>query len=155
MAGIAEDAEGNLWFACGPQSSRTDASGGLCRFDGKSFVNFTAHDGLASDTLTDLHHDADGNLWLATTEGVVRFSPQSLMTYGLPDGLDEGYVADMAATSDGNTWFIVRDKLSRFDGTRWFKATAEQGVGASSLQCLLVDTNGMLLVGGANGGGGL
>ena len=53
----------------------------------------------------------------------------------------------MAATSEGNTWFIVGDKLSRFDGTRWFKATAEQGVGGSSLQCLLVDTNGTLLVG--------
>ena len=155
VAGIAEDAEGNLWFACGPLNRPDNANGGLCRFDGKSFVNFTVHDGLASDTLTDLHHDADGNLWLATTEGVVRFSPQSLMTYGLPDGLDEGYVAAMAATADGNTWFIIGDqlgdKLSRFDGTRWFKATAEQGVGGSSLNSLLVDTNGTLLVGGANG----
>ena len=150
VAGIAEDGGGNLWFACGPADKPGSVSGGLCRFDGKSFVSFTTYDGLASDTLTGLHHDADDNLWLGTTEGVVRFSPQSLINYGPADGLDEGDVQNIATTSDGNTWFTIGGKLSRFDSNRWFKATAEQGVVGSFINCLLVDTNRNLLVGADN-----
>src|ERR1019366_2740649 len=95
-------------------------------------------------------HDADDNLWLGTTEGVVHFSPQSLINYGAADGLDEGDVQNIATTSDGNTWFTIGGKLSRFDSNRWFKATAEQGVVGSFINCLLVDTNGNLLVGAEN-----
>ena len=83
--------------------------------------------------------------------GVFRFSPQPLTTYGPADGLDEGMVTAVSATSDGNVWFIIGEKLSRFDGTHWAKVTAEQGVGESYLSCLMVETNGTLLVGEGNG----
>ena len=72
---------------------------------------------------------------------------ESLIAYGPADGLDEGFVQDIVATSDGNTWFNIGGKVSRFDGTRWFKATAEQGVLGSYINVLFVDTNGTLLVG--------
>jgi signal transduction histidine kinase/CheY-like chemotaxis protein/ligand-binding sensor domain-containing protein len=150
VVGIAQDAGGNLWFACGPQNSSDKTAGGLCRFDGKSFVNFTTEDGLPSDTVSALHLDADGSLWLTSDEGVTRFNPDSLVAYGPADGLDAGPVAAIAATSDGNTWFSIGGKLSRFDGSRWYKVTAEQGVGGSDVNGLVVDTNGNLLVGADN-----
>src|SRR5664279_3766898 len=97
-----------------------------------------------------LHLDADGSLWLSTDQGVIRFTPNSLVAYGPADGLDPGAALNIAATSDGNTWFNIGGQLSRFDGSRWFKATAEQGVVGSFINCLLVDTNGNLLVGADN-----
>jgi signal transduction histidine kinase/ligand-binding sensor domain-containing protein len=151
VVGIAEDAEGNLWLACGPQNRSDPAVGGLCWFDGKSFVHFTANDGLPCDTLSALHLAADESLWLASRQGAMRFSPNLLVAYGAADGLDAGVVLKIAATSDGNTWFNIGGKLSRFDGNRWFKATAEQGVVGSYVSALLVDTNGNLLVGDLSG----
>jgi signal transduction histidine kinase/DNA-binding response OmpR family regulator/ligand-binding sensor domain-containing protein/protocatechuate 3,4-dioxygenase beta subunit len=148
VVGIAEDAGGNLWFACGPAQSSEKEDGGLTRFDGKSFVNFTTKDGLPGDTMSALHLDADGGLWLSTDQGAIRFSPNSLVAYGPADGLDQGAVDAIAETSDENIWFSIDGRLSRFDGSRWFKATAEQGVVGSYINCLLVDTNGNLLVGG-------
>ena len=146
VVGIAEDAGGNLWFACGPQSSSDKMTGGLSRFDGKSFVNFTTDDGLPSETVSALHLDSEGCLWLTSDEGVTRFNPGLLVAYGPTDGLDEGYVGGIAETSDGNTWFSIAGKLSRFDGDRWHKVTAEQGVEGSDVNGLLVDTNGNLLI---------
>ena len=138
VRGIAEDADGHLWFA---------TQGGLCRFDGTSFITFTTADGLPSDALSDLRPDGAGNLWIASSRGVVRFNPQSLVAYAAADGLDEGTVTDIAATRDGNTWFLIGNKLSRFDGERWFKVSAEQGVSGTSLTCLMVDSDGALRVG--------
>ncbi len=59
----------------------TTSGGGLCRLEsfknGKArFKNYTKTDGLPSDMLLKIQEDNNGNLWIATEEGLCRFSPE-------------------------------------------------------------------------------
>ncbi|MBI1928763.1 hypothetical protein HYR99_31520 [Candidatus Poribacteria bacterium] len=54
--------DGPLWFGT--------YAGGLSRFDGKQFVNFTEKDGLAHDRVSAIHHDPHGALWFGTVGGL-------------------------------------------------------------------------------------
>jgi len=148
---IREDADGVMWFSVSPGTwDGTPRPQGLVRYDGKSFIVFTRADGLEADTTEDLHIDTSGNIWLGTGNGVVRYDYKSVASFGVADGLDPGSVWDLASTADSNVWFMVGQspaRLSRFDGQRIIKMSAADGLSGSVPSSLLVDTNGVLLVG--------
>ena len=54
---------GNLWFGT--------SGGGACRYDGKSFTNFTTAQGLANNNVRSITEDKTGNLWFGTYGGGV------------------------------------------------------------------------------------
>ena len=63
---IIQDSHGFLWF-CSPA--------GLSRFDGQSFVNYGAQEGLFHEAVNDLLEDG-ATYWIATNGGgIVRFDP--------------------------------------------------------------------------------
>src|SRR4030095_9403715 len=71
---IAQDRSGAMWFAAGPLFSGGDPPPtGISRFDGKSFLNFTIVDGLASHQVPTLHVDEAGDVWAGTSIGVSRY----------------------------------------------------------------------------------
>jgi len=65
---IVRDSRGFIWFC---------TADGLSRFDGYSFTNFGADQGLPHSEVTDLLETREGEYWLATTGGLVRFNPKS------------------------------------------------------------------------------
>jgi len=150
VSGIAEDSQGHLWFACGPDQPAPNQHGGVCRYDGASFVTYSTADGLAGNAVQDLHLDTDDNLWVASTEGLSRLQPQAMLTYSPSDGLDAGPVRDIAFSADGNVWCIVGERVSRFDGRRWIKGTVEQGLGDTSPRSFFRDNDGTLFLTDAN-----
>jgi signal transduction histidine kinase/ligand-binding sensor domain-containing protein/CheY-like chemotaxis protein/protocatechuate 3,4-dioxygenase beta subunit len=151
---IGQDADGAMWFSASPADwNGTPQPKGLARYDAKSFIVFARPDGLAADTMSDLHLDANGDVWLATGNGVLRYDYKSVAGFGLADGVDAGSVWDLAATADSNVWFVVGQseaKLSRFDGTKIVKLSAVDGLAGSQPSVLSVDSDGALLVGDAN-----
>ena len=151
---LAQDRSGAMWFAAGPTFSGGDPPlTGISRYDGKSFINFTIPDGLASHVVSTLLFDEAGNLWAGTTIGVSRFDTESIATYGIADGLDKGAIDAVASTSDGNAWFLARPgKLSRHDGNRIVKVTQDDGLAGSQATTLYTDTDGSLLVGDGEAG---
>lgn len=56
---INEDREGHLWIGT------VDA--GVWRYDGKQLTNFTTKDGLASNSISTIFKDAQGELWFITS----------------------------------------------------------------------------------------
>jgi ligand-binding sensor domain-containing protein len=71
---IAEDDRGNLWFGT------IDA--GVWRYDGRSLTNFTAEDGLGSNTVRAIYKDKAGTLWFGTNgAGVRRFDGKSFVGF--------------------------------------------------------------------------
>jgi ligand-binding sensor domain-containing protein/signal transduction histidine kinase len=66
---IKADSRGFLWF-CSP--------GGLSRFDGYAFTNFTTEDGLPHLHINDFLESHDGKIWIATDAGLVRLNPKGL-----------------------------------------------------------------------------
>ena len=50
-----------MWFGT--------SGGGVSRYDGKEFVNFTTEDGLANNCVEAIHRARDGVIWFETDGG--------------------------------------------------------------------------------------
>ena len=75
---ITEDNKGNLWFS---------SNGGVSRYDGKSFTNYTTAQGLANDVVYWIAEDKTGNLWFATFGGgVSRYDGENFNNYTIAQG---------------------------------------------------------------------
>jgi ligand-binding sensor domain-containing protein/two-component sensor histidine kinase len=66
---IKQDSRGFLWFCM---------QGGLSRFDGYAFTNYTMNDGLPAPTTYDLIETSDGTIWISNNEGLVKFNPSGI-----------------------------------------------------------------------------
>src|SRR5690554_5057993 len=92
-----QDREGYLWIGTG---------GGVSRFDGLAFRNFTVLDGLPNNWVTDLAEDAAGRLWVATEAGIAvldRAAPEdgAFTAYTTADGLLDGRATALAPDAEG------------------------------------------------------
>jgi ligand-binding sensor domain-containing protein len=61
--GITEDNAGNLWFGTN--------GGGVSKYDGKAFTNYTYDQGLAHPLVISTFKDSKGHLWFGTGGGGV------------------------------------------------------------------------------------
>lgn len=78
--------------------------GGLARFDGKAWKNFTVKDGLPGNHVFMLHQDAQGQIWVGTNNGLARMAGEKFVTLSTQDGLFSNYVFSMASSVDGHRW---------------------------------------------------
>ena len=92
------DKDGIVW--CGTWG------GGLARFDGNTWRNYTTADGLPANHIFMLYLDPQGQLWIGTSKGLARFNKDddsfSVMTTS--DGLFADNVFSMASAPDGTMW---------------------------------------------------
>ncbi len=95
---LAVDSDGTVW--CGTWG------GGLARFDGKKWRNFTTADGLPANHVFMLHIDGEGQLWAGTNQGLARLNRDgkgfTVMT--TQDGLFADNVFSMTHAPDGTMW---------------------------------------------------
>jgi len=75
-----QDKAGNLWFGTTGE--------GVYRYDGKSFINFTAKDGLSSNTVSSILEDRTGNIWFGSDAGICRYDGKSIIA--VPIGMANG-----------------------------------------------------------------
>ncbi|HET6371344.1 MAG TPA: two-component regulator propeller domain-containing protein [Nitrospiria bacterium] len=90
--------------------------GGLSRFDGKRFRNYTTKDGLAGNVVNALALDRKGNLWVGTNNGVSRFDGKRFTNLTMRDGLFGNYVYSIAIDADGSKWFGTYGGVSHYTG---------------------------------------
>ncbi|HLG22484.1 MAG TPA: two-component regulator propeller domain-containing protein [Candidatus Manganitrophaceae bacterium] len=104
----AIDAKGIKWFGTW--------GGGLSRFDGKKFVNYTTADGLAGNIVNAIEIDRRGILWIGSNNGVSRFDGKEFKNFTMRDGLLGNYVYSIAIDPEGNKWFGTFGGVSRYGG---------------------------------------
>ncbi len=92
------DRQGVVW--CGTWG------GGLARFDGKTWRNFTTADGLPANHIFMLYLDPQGKLWAGTNRGLARLNDdgKSFTVMTTADGLYADNVFSMANAADGSLW---------------------------------------------------
>jgi len=96
IVALQVDRDGVVW--CGTWG------GGLARFDGKQWRNFTMADGLPGNHVFMLYSDDDGKLWIGTNNGLARYDGTVFETFTVDDGLFSNYVFSMTAAPDGALW---------------------------------------------------
>jgi len=79
--------------------------GGLSRFDGKRWVNYTTADGLPGNHVFMLHLDENGRLWVGTNNGLTRWQDGKFTkAMTMADGLFANNVFAMTTAADGSLW---------------------------------------------------
>ena len=80
---ILEDHSGNIWLGTeAGDMERREAIGGIWKYDGKTFKNFTTKDGLSNMSVFSGMVDKSGALWLGTRGmGLCRFDGTAFSNY--------------------------------------------------------------------------
>ena len=141
VTSIDETSDGMLWFAT--------SGGGVSRYDGVEFVNFTKEkDGLAHDTVYRLHETRDGMLWFATLGGgVSRYDGVSFVNFTTNDGLAHNWVFDIHETRDGMLWFATSGGgISRYDGEGFTTLPTQEGLMQTDVRHIYESADGVLLM---------
>ncbi len=137
------DKNGNLWFGA--------AGGGVSRYDGKSFTNFTTSQGLANNIVSSIIEDKTGHLWFGTRIGVSRYDGTSFTNYTTSQGLANNYVMSITEDKWGKLWFGTRIGLSCYDGTSFTNFTTAQGLANNVVYSITEDKGGKLWFGTEGG----
>jgi ligand-binding sensor domain-containing protein len=87
--------------------------GGLARFDGSRFRNFTVADGLPGNHVFMLHRDQKGRLWAGTNNGLARIDQGKFRVTTTAEGLFSNTVFSMATGEDGSLWVGSYGGLAR------------------------------------------
>ncbi|MCB1739779.1 MAG: regulator [Gammaproteobacteria bacterium] len=108
IVALVVDEQGVVW--CGTWG------GGLARFDGTSWRNYTMSDGLPANHVFMLERHPDGGLWVGTSKGLARFDGQRFETYTTSDGLYADNVFSLAADAKGTLWVGSYGGVARISG---------------------------------------
>ena len=87
--------------------------GGVSRFDGRQWRNYTVKDGLAGNIVYAITQDGQGVLWFGTENGVTRYDGRDWRSFRRQDGLLENNVYALAAASGGNLWVGTKRGVAR------------------------------------------
>ena len=139
---IFQDREGYLWFG---------ATGGVSRFDGQTFVNFTTKDGLAHNRVYSIFQDQEGYFWFGTTGGVSRFDGETFTNFTTKDGLPHDWVWSVSQDGAGNLWFGTWGGASRYDGQTFTTVNTENGLVDNRIASIFRDDAGNLWFGTLGG----
>lgn len=78
--------------------------GGVARYDGQGWTNYSAKDGLAGNIVYSIAQDRQGVFWFGTNRGLSRYDGRSWHNYGRADGLLEDNVYAIAVAPNGDIW---------------------------------------------------
>jgi PAS domain S-box-containing protein len=102
---MLRDRDGGLWVC--------PAGRGIVHIhQGRTDV-FSESDGLSGDDIYDLFEDREGNIWVATINGLDRFHELPVVTYSKKQGLSDIPWGGMLAAGDGSVWFATLNGLNR------------------------------------------
>ncbi len=117
VTSIKIDDNGILWIGTGKYYGIAGGSsfkGGLSRFDGTSWHNFTKKEnGFPSDNVFDIAIDSEGNKWLATSDGLVKHDGSTAVVYDvLNSGMPSYRVYCLEMDEEENLWIGTENGLA-------------------------------------------
>ncbi|MEN8121872.1 MAG: two-component regulator propeller domain-containing protein, partial [Bacteroidota bacterium] len=135
---ILEDRKGNIWFGTW--------EGGVSKYDGESFTNFTEKEGLSHNIVLSIIEDKNENLWFGTYGGgVSKYDGEKFIHYTEKEGLSKNFVYSIQEDKDGNLWFGTGGGgVSKYDGKSFIHYTKKEGLSSNYIYSIQEDKNGNL-----------
>ena len=132
-----------MWFA---------TWGGVSRYDGREFRNFTTKDGLVDNRVDVIYPDRDGSIWFGTFWGVSRYDGREFVNLTLKDGLVGRWVRSIYQDPDGAIWFGTGwGGVSRYDGKEFVRLTTRDGLADNAVCSIHRDPDGVMWFGTEGG----
>jgi ligand-binding sensor domain-containing protein/signal transduction histidine kinase len=104
---LLRDRDGGLWVG-------TTRRGLVHLHRGRTDL-FTTSDGLSAEDIYNIFEDREGNVWVATINGLDRFREFSVATLTMKQGLSNDLVFSVLADRDGSVWLANRGGLNRWN----------------------------------------
>src|SRR5262249_45719665 len=105
---LLRDRDGSLWIGAIIDS-------GLLHIHQGRVDLFSRGDGLSSGSVDSLIEDREGNIWVATGDGLDKFRDFSIPTFSEKQGFSSSGVESILAARDGTLWLGTSDGLDRWD----------------------------------------
>ena len=137
------DRHNALWIA-------TEGTGVYRVRDG-NVDHFAAADGLSRDSVEYAFEDSEGNLWLATAEGVDCFRDLPVVNFSVHEGLIADHVGSILAARDGTVWIGNQGGLDLVRRDAVSSIGRRNGLPGDAITSLFEDHTGRLWVGMDNG----
>jgi signal transduction histidine kinase/ligand-binding sensor domain-containing protein len=109
--GLLRDRDGGLWVG-------THGGGLLHVHQGRTDV-FAQSDGLSGGLAYRFFEDREGNIWVATDQGLDRFRDFAVPTLSVKQGLSTDSVFSVLAGKDGSVWLGTREGLNKWNKGRF------------------------------------
>ncbi len=125
---LLRDRDGGLWIG-------TSERGLVHVHQGRTDV-FGPSDGLSGEAIYALFEDREGNIWVATVNGLDRFRDYAAATITVNQGLSSASVASVLVAGDGSVWLSTRGGLERWnngEATTYPSGSGKQQVKANGL----------------------
>jgi ligand-binding sensor domain-containing protein/serine phosphatase RsbU (regulator of sigma subunit) len=105
------DSRGYIWMG---------TQGGVSRFDGKFFLNFTEKNGLPGNDITCISEDKQGNIWIGTYgNGVAVYNGKDFKIYNDSNGLPNNTIYSVFADAEEGVWITsFGGGVARFDSQK-------------------------------------
>jgi signal transduction histidine kinase/ligand-binding sensor domain-containing protein len=133
------DHRGTLWVGT------TDE--GIYRINGEKTDRFSSADGLSGDSVSGFYEDREGNLWVATSEGIDYLRNIPVITFSTHEGLSANFVYSVLAARDGTVWIGNHGALEFLGQAGLSSIRAKNGLPGERVTSLLEDHAGRLWVG--------
>ena len=98
VVSLEVDRQGTVWAGTW--------GGGLSRFDGQRWINYTTADGLPGNHVFMLHKDGSGKLWIGTNNGLTYLAAPGKFAKAMTtaDGLFANNIFAMGSSEKGDLW---------------------------------------------------
>ena len=104
---VLQDRDGNIWAGL--------QSGGVSRYDGQTFTDYTTANGLSHNYVIHIMQDRQGHLWFSTWGGgVSRFDGKVFQSLIKGDGLPHNATQESLQDREGNIWIATEGGAVRF-----------------------------------------
>jgi ligand-binding sensor domain-containing protein/serine phosphatase RsbU (regulator of sigma subunit) len=134
ITSLIEDQKGNIWMGIN--------GGGLCKYDGKYFTNYTDKEGLKNNFIWSLFEDSEGNIWFGLTNGIGVFDGKTFKFYlGKKDG-DISSAYSICEDKNGSMWFGMVSGAAMFDGKVFYHYGEKNGLYDGYIKKIIQDKNG-------------
>ena len=139
VSALFVDHENTLWI--GTQDR------GIYRLNGDKVDRFSSADGLSGDSVNGFYEDQEGNIWIATSEGIDCFRNLRVTTFSTRQGLGTNLVDSVLAARDGTIWIGNHGTLWSLRGDRLASIQLPHGLLHQEVTSLFEDHAGRLWVG--------
>lgn len=142
---MANDQRGNLWVAV--------FGSGVGYYDGSTYHQIDADNGLGSNLITQLVEDKDGNIWFAERgTGISIYDGINFTHLGEENGLSYSSIFSMICDRNNHIWAGTNNNgVMRWDGHEFAPPPGSERMGTNIIHALYEDRKGQIWIGAEDG----